>query len=232
MTKVKLKEATKELNQKAGVILEESARVKRNADALLQSLQKQRAQLQREADEALGKLMTDLGYETYSGSWYLEYTEFFDYFFNCYIDGVDDIKFAFDISGIIFVVVLLLFLVFLSYRKEMVVDDDVILCKRGKKTVKQFMLKDVKSVQNIFLKGIKVKGIGLRYGILLVKNRTEIKKIITDKMAEFATKTEQFIVPASNDTSFDDIRKYKELLDSGIITQEEFDLKKKQILGL
>ena len=53
MTKVKLKEATKELNQKAGVILEESARVKRNADALLQSLQKQRAQLQREADEAL-----------------------------------------------------------------------------------------------------------------------------------------------------------------------------------
>ena len=35
MTKVKLKEATKELNHKAGVILEESARVKRNADALL-----------------------------------------------------------------------------------------------------------------------------------------------------------------------------------------------------
>ena len=53
MTKVKLKEATKELNQKAGVILEESARVRRNADALLQALQKQRAQLQREADEAL-----------------------------------------------------------------------------------------------------------------------------------------------------------------------------------
>ena len=30
----------------------------------------------------------------------------------------------------------------------------------------------------------------------------------------------------------DDIRKYKELLDSGIITQEEFDVKKKQLLGL
>ncbi|MBR5232476.1 MAG: translation initiation factor IF-2 [Clostridia bacterium] len=56
MTKVKLKEATKELNQKAGVILEESARVKRNADALLQSLQKQRAQLQREAEEARKRL--------------------------------------------------------------------------------------------------------------------------------------------------------------------------------
>ncbi len=30
----------------------------------------------------------------------------------------------------------------------------------------------------------------------------------------------------------DQIRKYKSLLDEGIITQEEFDCKKKQILGL
>lgn len=33
-------------------------------------------------------------------------------------------------------------------------------------------------------------------------------------------------------SSADEIKKYKELLDSGIITQEEFDLKKKQLLGL
>lgn len=30
----------------------------------------------------------------------------------------------------------------------------------------------------------------------------------------------------------DELKKYKELLDSGIITQEEFDAKKKQLLGL
>ena len=52
MTKVKLKEATKEINQKAGAILEESARIRRNAENLLQSLQKQRAQMQREKEEA------------------------------------------------------------------------------------------------------------------------------------------------------------------------------------
>ena len=52
MTKVKLKEATKELNQKAGAILEESARIRRNAESLLQSLQKQRTQMQREKEEA------------------------------------------------------------------------------------------------------------------------------------------------------------------------------------
>lgn len=32
--------------------------------------------------------------------------------------------------------------------------------------------------------------------------------------------------------SFDDLKQLKELLDSGIITQEEFDAKKKQILGI
>ena len=52
MTKVKLKEATKEINQKAGAILEESARIRRNAESLLQSLQKQRTQIQREKEEA------------------------------------------------------------------------------------------------------------------------------------------------------------------------------------
>ena len=40
-------------------------------------------------------------------------------------------------------------------------------------------------------------------------------------------------VPHSNTVSdADEIKKYKELLDSGIITQEEFDAKKRQLLGL
>ena len=30
----------------------------------------------------------------------------------------------------------------------------------------------------------------------------------------------------------DELKKYKELLDGGVITQEEFDAKKKQLLGL
>ena len=36
-------------------------------------------------------------------------------------------------------------------------------------------------------------------------------------------------IPQSN---ADELKKYKELLDSGVITQEEFDAKKKQLLGL
>lgn len=38
--------------------------------------------------------------------------------------------------------------------------------------------------------------------------------------------------PQSNTSNTDDIREYKKLLDEGIITQEEFNAKKKQLLGL
>ena len=39
------------------------------------------------------------------------------------------------------------------------------------------------------------------------------------------------VVETKNDTA-DELKKFKELLDSGVITQEEFDAKKKQLLGL
>ena len=59
MTKVKLKEATKELNQKAGEILEESARIRRSAEQLLQQLQRQRMQMLREEEEAQKRLQVE-----------------------------------------------------------------------------------------------------------------------------------------------------------------------------
>ena len=39
-------------------------------------------------------------------------------------------------------------------------------------------------------------------------------------------------IPQPVNTDADEIKKYKELLDQGAITQEEYDAKKKQILGL
>ncbi|MBO5652993.1 MAG: SHOCT domain-containing protein, partial [Clostridia bacterium] len=38
------------------------------------------------------------------------------------------------------------------------------------------------------------------------------------------------IIQASSNA--EELKKYKDLLDAGIITQEEFDAKKKQLLGL
>ena len=39
-------------------------------------------------------------------------------------------------------------------------------------------------------------------------------------------------IDAKKDDKFDEVKKYKELLENGVITQEEFDAKKKDLLGL
>lgn len=56
----------------------------------------------------------------------------------------------------------------------------------------------------------------------------DIKKAYDDYKANYKPKEE----PSSAVSAADEILKYKELLDSGIITQEEFDQKKKQLLNL
>ena len=40
------------------------------------------------------------------------------------------------------------------------------------------------------------------------------------------------VTVVNNNSNADELKKYKDLLDAGIITQEEFDAKKKQLLGL
>ena len=44
--------------------------------------------------------------------------------------------------------------------------------------------------------------------------------------------TSTSIVTTSKTSNADELKKYKDLLDSGVITQEEFEAKKKQLLGL
>ena len=51
MTKVKLAEATKEINQQAGTILEEASRIRRSLEGVMQALRKQEAKFQREEEE-------------------------------------------------------------------------------------------------------------------------------------------------------------------------------------
>ena len=59
--------------------------------------------------------------------------------------------------------------------------------------------------------------------------RNAIHDIVDKKTSSSATATTTIIQPIS---TADEIKKFKDLLDAGIITQEEFDAKKKQLLGL
>lgn len=64
----------------------------------------------------------------------------------------------------------------------------------------------------------------------LIGNYKEICAVLAQKINQRQENTVQTTTTQNN--SMDDIVKLKSLLDAGIITQEEFDTKKKQLLGL
>ena len=68
-----------------------------------------------------------------------------------------------------------------------------------------------------------------------IENNEEIRRILSKLIMQRQEDAKKQIVssPVAESTSnADELKKYKELLDSGVITQEEFDAKKKQLLGL
>ena len=82
--------------------------------------------------------------------------------------------------------------------------------------------------------GVAVSTSSGRISFLVIKNADEIYKVVNDLLIERQQKKANVPVAFTvekNDEA-EQIKKYKELLDSGIITQEEFDAKKKQLLGL
>lgn len=66
-----------------------------------------------------------------------------------------------------------------------------------------------------------------------VKNRDEIHSVISDLIIQRQKKSEVLETQQNAPESIPkELKKYKELLDDGVITQEDYDAKKKQLLGL
>lgn len=66
----------------------------------------------------------------------------------------------------------------------------------------------------------------------LIGNYKEISEVLAKRIRELQQPGQTNTQATSGNTSLDDLVKLKSLLDSGIISQEEFDSKKKQLLGL
>ena len=93
----------------------------------------------------------------------------------------------------------------------------------------------ISAVGTSLFKGIAVTTTSGAIKFLMIKNSDEIHSAISKLLLERQDKptNKQTVVkqeiPQSN---AEELKKYKELLDSGVITQEEFDAKKKQLLEL
>lgn len=91
----------------------------------------------------------------------------------------------------------------------------------------------VSAVGTSFLKGIDVGTSSGRIKFKLVKNQDEIHSVISKLLME-RQQVEKAKSTQNNEklSNADELKKFKELLDNGVITQDEFDEKKKQLLSL
>lgn len=92
----------------------------------------------------------------------------------------------------------------------------------------------ISAVGTSILKGIAITSASGAIKFALIKNRDEIHDTISKLLIErqskpVASTTIKQEIPQSN---ADELKKYKDLLDNGVISQEEFEAKKKQLLGL
>ena len=94
-----------------------------------------------------------------------------------------------------------------------------------------FKLSDISSVSNSDL-GVQIYTVGNERIWLRIWS-SEARQAIVDAIIEVLNLFKDANIPNNGAlSSADEIRKYKQLFDEGIITEEEFIIKKKQLLGL
>ena len=75
-----------------------------------------------------------------------------------------------------------------------------------------------------------------RINFWCLKNRNEVFNELSNSLKIFQNQNNNYSNSEKNNiqqsSSADELKKFKDLLDTGVITQEEFDAKKKQLLGL
>ena len=137
----------------------------------------------------------------------------------------------FDISGIICIplIVASFTLLFITNGCSITVTDKRVYGKASFGKRVDLPLDSISAVASrTFLSCIYVSTSSGNISFFLAKNYAQIHRAINDLLIARQSKP----AVTSGDSPSDELRKYKELLDSGIITQEEFDAKKKQLLGL
>ena len=117
---------------------------------------------------------------------------------------------------------------------DMVITDKRVYGKAGFGKRVDLPTDSISAVGTSIFNGITVATSSGRISFFAIKNRNEIHKalsaLLIDRQSKPAASTTAKVeIPQSN---ADELKKYKELLDSGVISQEEFDAKKKQLLGL
>lgn len=166
------------------------------------------------------------------------YNEFFERFYSYSIltNMFDPFSFLpgllIDLGLITTIVMVFVFCWLSSY--ELTITDKRVFGKTSFGRRVDLPLDSVSSIATGSLKGIAVATSSGRIVFNLIKNRDEIHNAVSELLINRQSKST--VTPEKEEKTSqnltDELKKYKELLDAGVITQEEFDAKKKQLLGL
>ncbi len=91
----------------------------------------------------------------------------------------------------------------------------------------------ISAVATCWLRGLAVATSSGRIVFLGLSNRDKLHKTINKLLIERQEKkASPVMAPVMSRSNAEELKQYKELLEMGVITQEEFNAKKKQLLGL
>lgn len=135
---------------------------------------------------------------------------------------------------LVYVVIIALWLY--GLRTEITVSNKRIYGRNGMGKQVDLPLDSISSVRTSSNKGIKVSSYSGNIKFPFLRSQKEVYEAICGLLVDRQSMPVAPVVPqkesVSSISNADEIKKYKELLDLGIITQEEFDVKKKQYLDL
>ena len=146
-------------------------------------------------------------------------------------ESTDTLYVVLAVTGGVSLICLIIFAWMRSY--EMIVTDKRVYGRAAFGKRIDLPMDSVSAVATMGFKGIAVATSSGKIAFLMIKNRNEIHKTISELLIERQSKPD--VAPTVSTpvaSNADELKKYKELLDMGVISQEEFDAKKKQLLGL
>ncbi len=140
-------------------------------------------------------------------------------------------EFPYVYIGLYFWVVAICFLfTFLMMKKMQITITDKRVCGKtyfGRSV--DLPMDSISAIGSSWFNGIAVSTSSGKVSFLFIENSKGIRELLCQLLIDRQGKP-QSVIP--NKSNADELKKYKELFDSGIITQEEFDAKKKQLLNL
>ncbi|MBE6762713.1 MAG: SHOCT domain-containing protein [Ruminococcaceae bacterium] len=148
-------------------------------------------------------------------------------------DGTEEGTFA----GIVYVIIGIAgaaFFYYLFNKCEITVTDKRVYGKAAFGRSVDLPFDMISSVGTGAFKGIKVATSSGNITFYFCQNSHAVYSAISNRLIERQNKqnNQTATAPTTTGSGADELKKYKDLLDNGVISQEEFDAKKKQLLGL